>query len=216
MSILTGDDVAAADLPDWRQLLQALHARFRTGDFATGLALVNRIGALAEAANHHPDVDLRYSLVDVRLQSHDAGGITSRDLALAREISAAAAALDVAAAPAEVQTLEVALDSKNRAGVRPFWLAVLGGSAEASRDEEVVDPTGAVPSLWFQGTDSEEPDRQRFHLDIVVPHDVAQERVAQAVAAGGRLVTDEFAPSFYVLADAEGNQVCVCTWQDRD
>jgi len=80
----------------------------------------------------------------------------------------------------------------------------------------VVDPTGAVPSLWFQGTDSEEPDRQRFHLDIVVPHDVAQERVAQAVAAGGRLVTDEFAPSFYVLADAEGNQVCVCTWQDRD
>jgi 4a-hydroxytetrahydrobiopterin dehydratase len=48
-----------------------------------------------------------------------------------------------------------------------------------------------------------------------VPHELAEERVAAAIAAGGRLVTVEYARSWWVLADAEGNEACVCTWQDR-
>ena len=53
-------DIEAEGLADWRLLYSTLHARFKTGDFANGLELVNRIGAVAEAANHHPDVDLSY------------------------------------------------------------------------------------------------------------------------------------------------------------
>ena len=63
--------------------------------------------------------------------------------------------------------------------------------------------------------DAHEPARQRFHADLWVPHDVAEERIAAAVAAGGRVVDDEQAPSFVVLADPEGNKACVCTCLDR-
>ena len=66
--------------------------------------------------------------------------------------------------------------------------------------------------MWLQ--DSEERrGRDRAHLDVTVPHDVAVERVAAAVAAGGRLVDESHAPSWWVLADPDGNRVCVCTWQ---
>src|ERR1700750_1982848 len=98
--MLSFAEVEAAALADWRQLFEALHTRFKTGDFATGLALTSRIGELAEAANHHPDVDLRYPHVNVTLCSHDVFGVTSRDVDLARRISAAAADLGVSAAPA--------------------------------------------------------------------------------------------------------------------
>ena len=58
--------------------------------------------------------------------------------------------------------------------------------------------------------------RNRVHFDITVAHDEAEARVRAALDAGGRLVDDPFARSFWVLADAEGNEVCVCTWADRD
>jgi 4a-hydroxytetrahydrobiopterin dehydratase len=94
---LTPEEVEAAGLDDWRPTEGRLRARFRTGDFATGLRLVDLVGAAAEEANHHPDVDLRYGYVDVHLHSHDVGGITARDVALARRTSEIAAALGVAA-----------------------------------------------------------------------------------------------------------------------
>ncbi|WP_394215277.1 4a-hydroxytetrahydrobiopterin dehydratase [Brachybacterium vulturis] len=97
---LTPDEIADAALTDWRQDGETLTARFATGDFATGLDLVGRIGASAEEANHHPDLTLTYPEVTVTLSSHDVGGITSRDLALAHRISEHAAALDVAATSA--------------------------------------------------------------------------------------------------------------------
>src|ERR1044072_1327504 len=85
-------DIDAADLPDWRLFGSALFTRFRTGNFAAGLRLLDAIGAAAEAANHHPDLDLRYPHLNVKLYSHDAGGVTARDVSLARQISQLAAA----------------------------------------------------------------------------------------------------------------------------
>ena len=85
----------AEGVDDWRVLFRGAHAHFRTGNFVTGLALVNAIGSLAEAANHHPDVDLRYPHVNITLFSHDVFGVTSRDVDLARQISAAASDLGV-------------------------------------------------------------------------------------------------------------------------
>jgi 4a-hydroxytetrahydrobiopterin dehydratase len=211
---LTYADVEAAALADWRLLLSALHTRLRTGDFATGLALVNAVGAAAEEMDHHPDLDLRYGHVDVRLSSHDAGGVTERDVTLARRISELAAGLGVAADLGAVQVLELGLDTPDHGAVRPFWQAVLG--SEHGGDDEVVDPTGVLPSLWFQATDSQAADRQRFHLDLTVPPEVAGERIAAGVAAGGRLVSDAEAPAFTVLEDADGNKMCVCTSLGRD
>lgn len=213
---MTPNQVEAADLPDWRILFSTLHARFRTGDFATGLRLVDLIGAEAEAMNHHPDLDLSYPLLHVRLTSHDAGGVTDRDVRLARAISGFAAELGVAAEPGAVSVLEIGLDTWDHAAIKPFWKAVLAMSDSGVYDQEIVDPDGALPTIWFQETDEHDEPRQRFHLDLRVPPEVAEARVAAALAAGGTLVSDERAPTFWVLADAQGNKVCVCTCVGRD
>lgn len=93
---LNDQQVRDAGLSPWQHRDDALHLRCETGDFTTGLALVNAIGAAAEEANHHPDIDLRYGEVVVRLSSHDVGGVSERDVALAGQISALAADAGVA------------------------------------------------------------------------------------------------------------------------
>ena len=64
--------------------------------------------------------------------------------------------------------------------------------------------------------DAPRPQRNRIHIDVDVPHDEARPRIDAAIAAGGRLLSDAAAPAFWVLADPEGNEACVCTWQGRD
>jgi 4a-hydroxytetrahydrobiopterin dehydratase len=199
---------------DWRVLFGQATAYFRTGSFAKGVALVDAIGRLADAANHHPAVDLRYGGVTVRVMTHEIGGLSDRDIALARQVSAAARELDVAADPAGVQDVSVAIDALVRADVMPFWRAVLGYRDEG--DEDLVDPRGRGPGFWFQQMDEPREQRNRIHIDIAVPHDQAEQRIAAAIAAGGRLVTDRFAPAWWVLADAEGNEACIATWMGRD
>lgn len=204
----------AEGVEDWRVVFDGACAVFRTGSFATGVALVGAIGGLADAANHHPDVDLRYGSVTVRLMTHDVQGLSERDVALAQRISAAARELNVPADPAAIQTVQVAIDALVAPEVMPFWRAVLG--YRALGDEDLVDPLRSGPPLWFQQLDVPRPVRNRIHIDVSVPHDQAEARVAAAIAAGGRLVTDQHAPQWWVLADAEGNEACVATWMGRD
>jgi 4a-hydroxytetrahydrobiopterin dehydratase len=210
---LTGPQIADASLTGWVNLLGGLQTRIRTGDFATGLQVVNAIGAAAEEMNHHPDVDLRYSHVDVRLSSHDVGGLTERDVRLARTISGIAAAAGVALEGAATSRLELALDTPDVGRVLPFWAAVMA-MKPADNGVDVADPADALPLIWFQESGSEEP-RQRWHPDVWVDPTQVQSRIEAAIAAGGTLVSDDEAPSFWVLADPEGNRVCLCTWQDR-
>jgi 4a-hydroxytetrahydrobiopterin dehydratase len=208
--------VEAEGLADWRFLLNHLHARFRTGSFVKGVELVNQVADAAEEANHHPDVVLTYPHVDVTLVSHDVGGVTSRDVDLARRISAIAADLGLEPAPRELSTLELALDVPDAAEVKPFWAAVLGYS-DSQYDTEIMDPGGRNNTLWFQSAPGATGAvQQRFHLDIVVPREIAEERVEAAVAAGGTLVSTDDVPAFWVLADAHGNKVCVCTADGRE
>ncbi len=215
METLTNAQILDAQLGDWRKLAQALHARFLTGDFATGLELVTAVAELAERADHHPDVTLTYGFVDLKLISHDVGRITGRDIDLARAISEIARQRGIGAEPSAVTEIELALDTADLAAVGPVWAALLTGQAGSLEGDDVVDPRGRLPLLWFQSTDEHEAPRQRFHIDLWVPHDIAEERIAAAVAAGGRVVDDENAPSFVVLADPEGNKACVCTCLDR-
>lgn len=216
-STLSPGEVERAELDDWRLLFDKLHARFRTEDFKTGLDLVRKIGKAAEKADHHPDLDLSYGKVDVRLWSHDAGGVTERDVDLAREISALADDVGARPAPAELSVVEIALDTPTYDDVKPFWAAVLGYGASRSHEEELNDPHGTRPTLWFQKADSAKGEvQQRFHLDVRVPPEVAEDRVRAALDAGGTLVNDERAPTVWVLADPHGNHACVTTWLGRD
>ena len=212
MTKLTGQQIAEQAPDGWAHLLGGLQSRIRTADFTAGLAIVDAIGAAAEAMDHHPDLDLRYTHVDIRLTSHDVGAVTGRDLRLARAISAIAADASTATECASVSRIELALDSPAFDAVLPFWGAVL---AMDRADDELRDPFGALPVVWFQESGSEEP-RQRWHPDVWVDPAQVQTRIDAAVAAGGTLVSDAAAPSFWVLADAQGNKVCLCTWQERD
>jgi 4a-hydroxytetrahydrobiopterin dehydratase len=202
----------AAGVEDWRVLFGGACAHFRTGSFAAGVALVDAIGRLAGAAGHHPDVDLRQEGVTVRLA--DVDGLGERDVELARQISAAARELNVPADPAAVQTVQVSIDALVTPKVLPFWRAVLG--YRELGDEDLLDPHGRGPSIWFQRMDAPRPQRNRIHVDISVPHDQAEARIAAAIAAGGHLVSDRHAPAWWTLADAEGNEVDVATWMGRD
>ncbi len=152
--------------------------------------------------------------------------VTPPDIELARRISAVVAERGLVTdpevdgdAPRSVQVLEIAIDALDIPAVRPFWKAVLGYADEVDRHgpgDAVVDPVGQGPAVWFQQMDAPRPQRNRIHLDISVPHDEAPRRVKAALAAGGVLVSDAAAPAFWVLADPEGNEACVTTWQGRD
>ncbi len=183
---------------DWRVVGEGACASFRSGSFAAGARLVNAISDLAGLEDHHPDVDLRYDGVIVRLitVAADYYGLSERDLELARQISAKTRELGVPADPATVQT-------------------VLDQDREDS-PEDLVDPRGRGASIWFQKIDAPDPQVNRIHLDIWVPPDQAQARIATAIAAGGRLVTDKHAPAWWTLADPEGNLADVATTMSRD
>ena len=207
---------AAAGVEDWRVLSTSAATCFQTGSFARGVELVERIAALADAANHHPDIDLRYAAVIVRLATHELkphGFLSERDAALAAQISAAARELGIAADPGKVQTVQIAIDALDIARVRPFWAAVLG--YELFGDEDAVDPGGFGPNVWFQQMDAPRPQRNRIHLDIYVPADQAAARIDAAVAAGGTVVRDQ-GPHWWTLADPEGNEADIAPWPDFD
>ena len=85
--------------------------------------------------------------------------------------------------PARWLQLELALDTADLAALGPFWAALLTGSPESVVGDDVIDPKQRVPLLWFQHTDPHETPRQRFHVDLWVPHDLAEDRIAAAVAA---------------------------------
>lgn len=216
MTAVDIDEILAADLADWRSVAGRLHARFRLPDFTVGAAFVSAVAGAAEEAEHHPDITLSYGVVALSLCTHEDGYVITRaDLDLARRISEIAAELELEADPASITVVEYGLDTAHEEPLSPFWSAILTGRADDLVDGEVVDSSGQVPVVWFQGTDEHEAPRQRWHPDVWVPHDQAQARVDAAVAAGGTVVDDSHAPSFVVLADADGNKVCVCTALDR-
>jgi len=211
---VTPDDLATLDgLADWRVVLGTLTADFRGSSFSAAARLIASIAAAADAAEHHPDVDLRYpNRIRVVLVTHAVGGLTTLDVDLARTISRLAADAGAVAEPAAAQAVEIAIDTMDADRIRPFWAAILDYRESSG---SLVDPLRVGPPVWFQQMDEPRTERNRFHIDVSVAHDVAEARIATAVAAGGRMVTDEHARAWWVLADADGNEACISTWQDR-
>jgi 4a-hydroxytetrahydrobiopterin dehydratase len=205
---------ASEALPAWRHLLQRMHLTVRAPDFVTAVDFVGRVALLAEEQGHHPDIDVRYDVVHLVLSSHDVGGITDRDVALGRAIDAVVTELGLASEPSTLTQVEIAIDALAIDTVQPFWAAVLGYDAQARDD--LQDPLQLGPAVWFQQMDEPRPQRNRIHLDVTVAHDEALARIDRALAAGGHLVSDAEAPAFWILADVEGNEACICTWQGRD
>jgi 4a-hydroxytetrahydrobiopterin dehydratase len=221
-STLTRQDASDAvhDL-GWRLVLGMLRTHVRVGSVAAGAELA---AGLAAGVDDHLQIDIRADRVILTLRSPATASVTQRDVDIARSISALLAERGLRAEPdgngsRSAQVLEIAVDAMDIASIRPFWLAVLGYQDEvdgAGPEDSLADPHGQGPAIWFQQMDAPRPQRNRIHIDISVPHGEAAGRIQQTLAAGGVLLSDAEAPAFWVLADAEGNEVCITTWQGRD
>ncbi|MGW4364438.1 VOC family protein [Nocardia takedensis] len=207
----------------WRYLLGGIAASVAVASVREGLEVA---GAAADAcggdADEHLRIDVRDDRVELLLRPKSTGLVTDRDTDLARRVTDAVRALGSEITPPtgygtrSVQALEIAIDSMDHTAVLPFWRAVLAYVDDPDASDAIVDPVGQGPTIWFQRMDEPRPQRNRIHFDITVPHDEADRRIRAALDAGGVLVSDAAARAFWILADAEGNEVCVCTWEDRD
>jgi 4a-hydroxytetrahydrobiopterin dehydratase len=205
---------------DWRVLSEGACAFFRVGSFAEAGTFVEEVSRLDGLDGQHAAIDIRPDNVTIRLLTvtDDYWGMSERDVDLARRISAIARARGLVAEPSSVQTFLVIPGAPNTAEIMPFWRAVLGYKPRNdSPEEDLVDGHGIGPGFWFEPMD--EPRRDgggAIHVAVWVAYEEAEARVSAALAAGGRLIRDEFAPSWWTLADAAGNEVDVATTQGRD
>ncbi|NYE36671.1 4a-hydroxytetrahydrobiopterin dehydratase [Nocardioides cavernae] len=221
MDMMRGTEIAAARLTDWRKLAQGLHARYLVDDFAAGVRFLAAVGEAGDAVRHHPRVRMWAGHVDLELVTEDAiyreeDGTehvvewpTQQDVDLARRITEIAAEHALAPDPAAVSELELGLDTAHAERIAPVWAALLTGDAESqgrgTPSDEVRDATARVPNLWF----GDEPKGgQRFHVEVYVAPEAAEQRIAAAVAAGGEVVQD--GDGLTVIVDQDGNRGVLC------
>ena len=226
MDMLKGEQIAAANLKDWRKLAQGLHARYEVDNFSAAVRFVTAVGEAGDALGHHPLVSIGHGYVDLKLVSHDAiyrdeegtehvvEWVTQLDVDLARRITEIAADHEVVADPASVSHIELGLDTRHSATIAPMWAALLTGTSEAqgrgTPGDEIRDATGRVPNLWFGSAVENGAPHQRFHVEVYVAPEVAASRIAAVLAAGGSVVDDSNAPALTVVADQDGNKGVLC------
>ena len=218
---------AVGDL-GWRFAVGVIRASVLVDSLALAADVARVVTGAAGDADGSLSLDLRPDRVVLTLQSRADGRVGPAEITAAQRISAAVDDLGLVTepelgpgSPRSVQMLEIAIDALDIAAIRPFWQAVMGYGNEPGSDGTepgagLADPVGQGPTIWFQQMDEPRPQRNRIHFDVVVPHDETEHRIQAALAAGGKLVYDAEAPAFWVLADPEGNEACVCTWLARD
>ncbi len=203
----------ADGVEDWRVLFSGAHAYYRVASFAEGARFVTVIADIAQAVGHDPDVDLRPDGVTVRTASGEYGALSDRDVELARRISAEARRLGVESDPSQVQVVAIAVAQDAGSDVGPFWAAALGYRSLGAGGD-VVDRHRRNPHVSFQPLHPPKPGRGRTHIDVSVPADQAEARVAAALAAGGRLADDTHVPNWWTLASPDNHGVDIAAWPD--
>ena len=211
----------------WRYIhgiVHLLQTGVAVGSLEQAALVAARVTAACPAAEGCLRLDLRADRVVLTLEAPTGRNLTDREVGFAAPLSAAVRDLGLRTDAGtgdgrsrSAQLLEIAFDAMDIGAVRPFWRTVLGYVDEPGEDPDtgpLVDPAGQSPTVWFQQMDAPRPQRNRIHLDVSVPHDEAERRIAAALSAGGRIASDEQAPAFWVLADAEGNEACVTTWRE--
>jgi 4a-hydroxytetrahydrobiopterin dehydratase len=209
----------AVDPAGWRLILGAIYTEVLAPTLVEAAEVASlSVSAVGTDGQGHLTVDVRADRAVLRMQSAAVGGVTGCDVRLTHEVSEALAAEGWQPTPAAMQALEIAIDALDIGLVRPFWKTILGYADEPGSElpAALIDPSGRGPAVWFQQMDAPRPQRNRIHIDVDVPAEGAAARIDAALAAGGRLLSDDAAPAYWVLADPEGNEACICTWQGRD
>lgn len=197
---------------DWRVLFWGAYAFFTAPSYSAAAAFVAEVAEIA--GDHPPDIDLRPEGLTIRTFTRDDGALSEGDAVLAARISELARARGLVADPSRVQQIGIAVAQDEGVDTRPFWTALFG--YDELYDVDAVDPLRRGPHLWFHELDPPRPGRGRTHLDISVPADQIEARVAAAVAAGGRVANDAKAPGWWTLASPDNHGVDIAAWPDRE
>jgi hypothetical protein len=193
-------------------------ACYRTTSPTQQRDLAAAAAALADAAGFPLLVDLRPGLVIIDSGKDqweaEAHGREVDFTDLAAHLQAAARERGATADPGLPRFAQLFLDAADVAAVRAFWVAALGYTNDQRAGvTDIHDPRRLNPVLVFQELDASETERRRqrnrIHFELAVPADLAQTRLATAVAAGGRLL-DESADRWRV-ADPEGNELVIAS-----
>jgi 4a-hydroxytetrahydrobiopterin dehydratase len=210
----------AAGTEEWPVVGDGACAFYATSSLAQSAQLVQAIAELAGVEQHRPDIDVRPDGVTVRLLTKEAEyyGMSQRDVELGRAISAAAHSLGLKGDPSQVQSVLIVPGGADVAELLPFWQAILGYERRPdSPDEDLVDPHLRHPGFWFERMKELRADGGgAIHVAVWIPFEQAQARLDAALAAGGRMVRDDYAPAWWTLADAAGNEADISTIETRD
>jgi len=201
--------LAAEGVADWVVLHGGATAVFRVPSLVEA-------ARLAEAVARIPGLDgALMTLADGRLSVRLTRGVFRLEephIALARAVSAVAREHGATAARSLAQEVALAIAAQPDAIDVGFWRAVLGYTE--LDDDNAVDPLGHGSTVWMQGLDPAKSLRHAMHVDVSVARDQAEQRLAAALAAGGRIVHEFSDPAAWVLADRAGNRVCITAWPD--
>ena len=205
------DFLRADGVEDWVVLHGGATAVYRVGSLAEAAGLAAAIAQVPHLGDSGALLTIGSDRVTVRL-TRGVFRIESSHLELARSVSEVARAKGILADRAAAQEVQIAISSTPDDIDVGFWRAVLGYDPLA--DDTAIDPLGHASTVWMQELDPGKPLRHAMHVDVSVAREVAEERVAAAVAAGGRIVDDTDAPEGWILADRAGNKVCIAAWPD--
>jgi hypothetical protein len=214
VDLVPGDALSEqAETADWQAVFSAI-ACYRTTSPAQQRDLAVSAAALADDAGFPLLVDLRPGLVILDSGKDqwvdDAHGLDFTELAGA--IQTAARALGATADPELPRFVQLFFDAADVAAVRAFWVAAFGYVPDRREwNTDIVDPRRLNPVLVFQEIDLSETERRRqrnrIHVELAVPSDLAQTRLATTLAAGGRLLDES--QDRWRVADPESNELVI-------
>ena len=209
---------AQEQLPGWTVVDGRLEISVRAKDFEGAIEFVNRFADVAEAQDHHPDFDIRYNTIRMRVVSHDVGGLTDRDIKFAAELDKLIEELELKRQPKKISRTHLVVVSPDIEAIKPFWKAVFDFKDASGADdaEMLVDRSDVLDPIRFhQRADTTIPaddvnpsaGPMSIHVDVFVPAELVEERKDAAIEAGGKLLSDADAPNMWELADVDGNRV---------
>ena len=183
---------ATHELPDWRIVLHAIEASFTAASFSDGAAFLAEVAQAADAVDHHPDLDLRYPGTGPRPahQSRRRRPHRARRAARDDDLGAGGRARPDERAPngssaSRWRSTRSTSPPCSRSGGRRSPTRTSRPRTRATPSTVSGIPSGIGPAFWFQQMDEPRPQRNRIHLDVVVPEDELPDRLGAALAAGG-------------------------------
>jgi 4a-hydroxytetrahydrobiopterin dehydratase len=205
------DFLRADGVDDWVVLHGGATAVFRVGSLGEAASLASAIARVPGLDGSRALLTMGSDRVTVRL-TRGVYRIEAKHPELARAISEVARSAGAVVDRSAAQEVSVAIAATPEDIDVSFWRAVLGYDPLA--EDNAIDPLGHGSTVWMQDLDPSRPLRHAMHVDVSVAREVAEERMAAAVAAGGRIVDDSEAPAAWILADRAGNKVCIAAWPD--